>query len=1409
MPASEHPVQPDPLSRDAGGPSSAAVQTADDRTRLRQSEAAVAKEVIEFQLARQHLGLVPETPVEPLSPRESQVLDLLAQGLSDGEIADRLFISKKTASVHVANIKGKLGASSRVDIALLAVGHGLIDRSGAQPVIATEPRSPSRKPVICPFKGLASFDVADAAYFFGRERLVAELVARLAGSTFLSVVGPSGSGKSSVVRAGLGPALAGGVLPGSESWRIVVARPGERPLEGLVDALIVAARRDGVELPADGSPEAWLDQLPAGSRLVLVVDQFEEVFTVCADEAARAAFIGAMVRLAHDPGFRALVVLVMRADYYGHCAAYRDLAELLGTGHVLVGPMTADELGRVVELPSRAAGLRLEPELVPALVNGVLDEPGGLPLLSTTLLDLWQRRDGRTMRLATYERIGGVSGAVSRLAESAFGRLTTDQQAVARAILLRLAAPGEGDEVVRRPVALDEFDASDAADVTGVLEVLVDGRLVTVSEGYVEVAHEALFREWPRLREWLEEDAAGRRIRAHLTRAAADWELAGEDSGELYRGARLAAALEWSDAHGPELNRLERRFVADSRAASEREIDRQRRANRRLRASLGGVAGLLVLALGAGVFAAFQLDRAEGEASRAQLEAVRAGEQTNLAEQEARRAREAEDFARSRELAASAIAVLDDDPGLSKMLAVSASSLADLSIGSLSALHGAIAADPVVYRYAWPGDGVPGPFVTDIDPSGRLIVATGGYGRRDHGYLEVVDRVTNEVLWSFDPEFDGVAVGLGRFTPDGEYVIAGTYRDPFARDRAVAPPTTLGVHVWKATTGEPVRPVIDVGSCGGSISEVSQTHVLVRTKLPSTCFAPPPDPGHILELVDWVSGERRTLTSAPLGEGEALSADGRFVAFDDGAGAEPMSVVLDQQTGRRVLEIPHDFGHDVVRDLSRDGSLLLRGDDPIRLWDVARGVETQFSIPEFHHGATFEPSGRTFYTTGLDGSLRRWDATTGDELVAIPAVGTTNPSVAEGGLVIVADWATSTASLVSTSRGGELGLVEARVGGEYWDGTGEDGGCFVSDQSLGAEGRFGAFADLCAGREAEHTTQVVDLARGDLLYSLQGGGGTGPELSPDGTLFVRQEASGRQYGPIKIRDLTSGREVLELEGLCTYENSETSPENRDECRAFPNRPFPIWAYRLRWSPDGRMIAAVPPPAMGWGGFVAVWSADDGSLLPTGRTATGLFAHDAIFTPDSRHLLVSYFGGTIQAISTTTWRMVETVPALRVSADQGLAFIGFTPDGSILHALSGLEGGGGGALHWFDAETLMRGRPGLDPVRIVTPVSMDLSPDATSIAIGSADGSIRVWDAATGELEHELAVGETSVKGLAFINDRHLAVVLDDGDVILATIDPDELQEIARSSLTRGFTTAECEQFNFAGECPTLADLRGK
>jgi WD40 repeat protein/DNA-binding SARP family transcriptional activator len=459
--------------------------------------------------------------------------------------------------------------------------------------------------LLCPFKGLAAFEGSDAEFFCGRDRVVSELIARLAEWPLVGVLGPSGIGKSSLLRAGVLPALTAGALPGSAGWRQVLLRPGEHPCVELDRAL-------------GGPLERVLSGLERGGRIVVAVDQLEELFTVCGEESERREFLDRLVAAAGDHQRRAVLLCTLRADFYGRLSAYPRFAELLSRSHALVGPLSPDELREVIQRPAMRAGLEVEDRLAEVLVGEVGGEPGALPLLSTTLLELWQAGRGRVLRLHDYRATGGVRSGVARIAEAAYLRLSEAERRVARDLLLRLADIGEGAPERRR---LPLVEIRGIAGAQPVLAALTEARLVTVGPGAAELSHEALLREWPRYRGWLEEDRVGRRLHAHLRVAAREWEGRGRDPGELYRGARLAAALEFSSQHRDRLDRLELEFVAASRVEAEREAERQRVQNRRLRGLLVGAAVLLVLAVAAGVVAVVGQQQASSDAQLAVAEA--------------------------------------------------------------------------------------------------------------------------------------------------------------------------------------------------------------------------------------------------------------------------------------------------------------------------------------------------------------------------------------------------------------------------------------------------------------------------------------------------------------------------------------------------------------------------------------------------------------------------------------------------------------------------------------------------------------------------------------------------------------------------------------------------------------------
>ena len=367
----------------------------------------------------------------------------------------------------------------------------------------------------CPYLGLVPFDVGDTDAFFGRDREVEACLGRLADVGVLAVVGPSGCGKSSLVRAGIAATLQ------RSGRRVVVITPGARPTDALT------------ALPVSGPTP------------VLIVDQFEELVTLGDDPAERAAFLAELVRHAE----RGPLVIALRADRLGELSDHPDFAHLVEPGLHLLSAMSEEDLRAAIEGPARQSGLLLEPGLVDLLVHEVEGEPGGLPLLSHALHETWQRREGRTLTVEGYQRTGGIKGAVAQSAEAIYDQVASEQRPMLRDLLLRLVTPTpEGEpvrsRVPRRTVAPDP-------DHERLVELLVGARLVTATTTRSSWHTSPWPGAWPRLRAWLDEDVEGQRILRHLALTADTWDTMGRPESELYRGARLAQALEWRATREP------------------------------------------------------------------------------------------------------------------------------------------------------------------------------------------------------------------------------------------------------------------------------------------------------------------------------------------------------------------------------------------------------------------------------------------------------------------------------------------------------------------------------------------------------------------------------------------------------------------------------------------------------------------------------------------------------------------------------------------------------------------------------------------------------------------------------------------------------------------------------------------
>jgi energy-coupling factor transporter ATP-binding protein EcfA2 len=451
---------------------------------------------------------------------------------------------------------------------------------------------------LCPYVGLDAFAEQHHALFFGRERLIQEALRNLERSRLLAVVGPSGSGKSSLVLAGLLPALKSAATPGSAPWRYAPRMvPGSEPLLNLARVL-GALQADPATDPdrwneqcatrLAAAPEQILDLIDQqGAPLLLMVDQFEEIFTLCVDDAARRAFIACLMSLCQTPGRRHTLILTMRADFENLVSRLPDFQVIFERHLFRVTPLNAAELRASIEAPADLIGLKFEQGLVDALLNDILGEPAALPLLQFTLLKLWEHRQHNYITWDAFQRLGGGRLALANSADAFYQSLIPEEQLTARRILLRMVRASDGLEITSSRVRLDSLhSAGEAQDrVDRVLDKLICARLVRLTQGdvasdsQVEIAHEALVRNWPTLVAWLEEERDKIRQRQRLTDAAQHWVTLERAPGALLPATLLHEAARFVETAGMEPSVLEAEFLQASQQAlaaeQRRELARQ------------------------------------------------------------------------------------------------------------------------------------------------------------------------------------------------------------------------------------------------------------------------------------------------------------------------------------------------------------------------------------------------------------------------------------------------------------------------------------------------------------------------------------------------------------------------------------------------------------------------------------------------------------------------------------------------------------------------------------------------------------------------------------------------------------------------------------------------------------------
>lgn len=1202
---------------------------------------------------------------------------------------------------------------------------------------------------VCPYKGLNYFDEADADLFVGREALTATLVDRVFSLTsndpqhekrFLAIVGASGSGKSSLVRAGMVSALRWNKT--STDWHIHVLTPTAHPLESLASSLAPGRRSVGATRPLvedlihdPNSLHLFAARVLHSEdhpRLVLVVDQFEELFALCRSEEERAAFIGNLLTASSEPNGPTMVVITLRADFYAHCARYVQLREALAKQQEYIGAMNGEELRQAIEEPAQRGRWEFEPGLVELLLHDVGHEPGALPLLSHALLETWQRRRGRTMTMSGYASSGGVRGAIAETAETVFtDQFTHEQQAIARRIFLRLTELSDetSSADTRRRAKFNELilRPEEAATTHVVLKALADARLITTSEDSAEVAHEALIREWPTLRGWLEDNREGLRLQRHLTESAEEWYTMNRETDVLYRGARLAQAREWADSHADEMNALEREFLDASIEYSVREIaEREAQHQRELEAAQKLIES--------------ETQRAEEQtrsANRLQLRnraiitvgtialilavlasafGIRSNQNAISAETNARTS-----FAR--ELAAASISNLEVDPERSILLAlhgVRVTAPDKLVLPDVeNALHRAIASSRIrktfaahqgeIWAIAYSPDGTrlatsgsdknvqvwdaatyknlltfkaqdaDAKSITFSSDGKRLAIAS------DDGAARVWDVETGEIM--FELKGHTKTVQAITFSPDGKQLATSSL------DKSIK--------FWDATTGKELATWRGIQEPTNQLVYSPDGARILFVDVP-ILFA---GPGQ-LHVVDVGSGEE--IYQASVGYyGFALSPDGKQLALI------PPDInfirILDASSGQPLYNLPRPPNRITWMSFSPDSSRLAVGgyDRKVHVWDSGTGIElfTLSGHSELIGVVTFSPDEKHLASGAFDGTIKIWSLEPPSEVFPIKQPGFANR------LAVSPDGALIAATGTSPSTGNEDSLT-------VWDA-----------QS----------GNLVYERKA-HDSQALGIA-----------------FSPD----AKEIATGGRDYTIKVWDTASGTLKLSL-----------SVEDEQ-----------IWS--IAYHPEGHSFAAVGSSGKirfydrATGKAISIWDAGMGTL-------TGL-----AFSPDgSRLAIVSRDVNDATILDAATGKELFTLTS-HTNTNWGVAF---SPDGK--HVVT--CGGDGTALIW-DAATGQLVLTLAGHIGVI--VTAHFSPDGTRIATASKDGTHRVWDAATGKELLSLE-GVFSPNDSAFTHDGKRLVVGGKGIQVMA-LTIDEVVQIARSRLTRSLTAEECQKYLHVERCPAL------
>ena len=1230
-----------------------------------------------------------------------------------------------------------------------------------------------------PYKGLRAFQQYDAADFFGREGFTLNVINRLleesTNSRFLAVVGPSGSGKSSVVKAGVLPALRDNAIPGSKDWFIIEMLPGLDPMEELEAALLRIAVNP---------PESLLNQLTQDERglvralkrvlpeddteLLLFVDQFEELFTLVDEEHKRAHFMDSIITAINEPRSRLRVIITLRADFYDKPLNYNRFGELMRQRTEIILPLNTEELERAISAPAKRANLVLEDGLVTTIVADVNQQPGALPLLQYALTELFERRNGLMLTLSAYNDIGGTMGALAKRADELYEGLGDDGQRLAKQLFLRLVTLGEGTEDTRRRVLQSELLSigNDTEEMQLVIEAFGRYRLLTFDHdpqtrsSTVEVAHEALIRQWGRLREWLNNSREDLRTQRRLTASVEDWENSGKEPSFLLRGLRLEQIESWRATSDLEMNIEEADFVRASIAERERlltaERERQareelleKRSEQRLRALVIFMTIAALVGIGLAIFAFTKGEEAQNARQQAEQNAIEAQDARELAEQNASEARALALAANARN------ELFNGNSTVGIALATNAESLyqpAPVEVKRI--LASAILGAGVKSRYEGHTGAV---LTTAFSNDGRYALS----GSAD-GTIRIWDNETRQFVREINL---------------GDAIITRITYHPTKQQFAVA--TTLNTAILYTLEGEEISRFEGHTDMVTSIAFSGDGTQLLTGSLDRTLRLWDVETGETIRVFEGHIGVVLDIDFSKDGKYAVSSSGDETIANISTDATERTVRVWDVETGETLHEFKLNSGFVRAVAISPDNKYVMAGSwdssqgGKLTLWDIETGAEVRrfFGHANIVTGITFSPDGKYIYSSSWDSTLRVWDFNTAVEIARYATFGDRLLRLSispDGQYALVAS---------GNLQGNEIQRDRERsVDTSVW---------LMDLQSRAQVATISGFNDWAWSVATDPTGEFIAT-------------GTGP-LNTSNAVDTTVRVFNRNTSALIWQ--STDQHTSTVEGLA-------------------------------YSHDGKLIASGD-----WNGTIVIWDAQTGEEIRRLSEMSGIKVLNVVFSPDDTLLASANGNGTITLWDVMTGDMTrqfgdyadevvslafhpsgETILAGDndgvvklwniTTGEKRLDFVGhsnrvnevaFSPDGNLV-ATAAWDS----SLRLWDANTGIQLRTLIGHVNFIQAVAFNDT--GTLLLSGGADTTVRLWDVASGEELFRYDEHSDWVSQVAFIPNSDFAVSSGQDKTLRiwrVMLEPEAMLTWAKENrYLRDLTCGERTQFRVEPYCET-------